>query len=229
MEKNFRECTNIAELKKNLKRIKAEGLDITMWQAQENDKQIISSLLEDFFEVNNNIYIDFLCRESFLVKKSKTIFIYCDHLKTLLKARVNQIKKGFLRIQIDPNFFLEEKRKIQRIDLFDKEIDIEIHRKNMHTEIKKEDNVRLNDLSAQGCGFVVSAGRASIYKKGMSVTIVKFGSIQPDSPIKGVVAHITPIKAIGGINDNSILVGICFDIAITNLDHLLQKIELGIG
>lgn len=225
--KGFRQTSSKNELNNCLKIIEKEFYELTCWQTKDDDKNVFKAFLKDHQIAKNDFYLELEIQGKSNILDGQLLFIHCEENKTLIKAKIKFKKKNILKLKIDRKFYLEEKRANPRYDILQKNISMHIFRKNPITAKINDDNVVIKDITNQGCGFVISASRATIYKQNMEVTIDQIGSEVLEHEITGRVTHVTPISSIGGVNENSILVGIFFDLSLRNIDHILQKIEIG--
>lgn len=229
MLENLRKCSNIQELKTDIDSIVKENFKVLLWQNNDQEKQVIDAYLKNFEIIKEKLYINIFSKETNQIERKKIIYLYCDQIKTLIKAKINQLKKNHIQIVVSPSFYLEEKRSLYRMDVLEKNIQIELTKTQIHNNVKKDDHATLKDLCNQGCGLLINASKAGSYQKSMNITIHKIGPYELKSKIHGTVAHITPISSIGSLHENNVLIGIFFDLTIDNIDHILQRIEFNMS
>lgn len=223
---NFRLCSDFQDLESHIVKIRSDKFKLILWQNLGKEKKIIQAYVCGHYKNKNEFYIELISNETALIARKKNLFLYCQEMNLLVKGSISQLTRSQIKLQADIKFYLEEKRKNFRIDFINKNIDLKIIRID-HNKFQKNDQVKLKNLSNQGYAFIISASRAPVYYTKMEIHLLHIGKTNLNTPIIGHISHITPVKAIGGINDHSILVGVCFNKQVENIDHLVQQIELG--
>lgn len=221
--------TEFDELTKVIKDFQKQDIQFNMWQDIVGEKVVVPSLVKGHIQKKGNLFIDFEVLEVEKIIESESLFLFCERLKILIKGRIISISKPGLQIIIEPKFYMHEKRKSYRMNVSDKNIEVKFKRILAQQDREKEEKAQLNDLSNGGCGFFVTANRIVKFQKDNSIVIQYFGKIKVESPISGKVAHITPIQLDHGMNKTVFLVGVKFDRAVSNIDHYLQMLELGMN
>lgn len=227
MNKNFRLTNDIDELAQIISNIKNNGVEFKVWQNIDGEKFIIPGVLKSYIHKKDKLFIDFDITASDNIIEEEKLFLFCSKFNILVKGKIKHFSKTSLQIKVDKKFYLNEQRDLFRMDVEKKGIDLSIIKKLEHQNKAKALTVKLKDLCNGGCGFLVPSSRAGQFQCGTKISIEKVGSINLEDIINGQVAHITPIKANHGVNENLYLIGVRFDEIVPNIDHLLQMVEFG--
>jgi hypothetical protein len=229
MNKNFRLTNKLDELADIVLAIKNQNIEFTIWQNLDGVKKIVPGVLRNHIHKNDKLFIDFEITDSSSITTDEKLFMFCPKFNILIKGKIKHLSKTQLQIKIDKKFYLNEQRELFRMDVEEKSIDLFIKRRIAQQNKDKNETVKLKDLSNSGCGFLVTSGRAVQFQRGNSISIEKVGKINLDEPIKGEIAHITPVEGDTGLNNKLFLVGIKFEEIFPNIDHLLQMVEFGMS
>lgn len=226
MLKGFRKTDSLYELESSLNSIQDNLFSLTCWQVIGPEKQITDAFLRESLKNKDTFFLTIELRQNCDLNQKEPIFIHCRNNHTLLKGKIKTQKKGIIKIQISNKFYLKEHRSAPRLNFLDQDYKIRIYRKQPMTEYKREDKVKLHDISLQGCGFMIHASRATTYRVDMELEIDKIAGVTLDFELLGRITHITPLEAIGKISQNSMLVGVFFHLSEHNINDVIEKLSV---
>lgn len=210
---NFRKAQSLEDAKTIIEKIVESQSSVLLWQQIEDggQKLQVNAGINNVKIIQKKIYVEIYCDSEIINRFDSSTSVFLGELQNqlaILKGNLIKISKFTYHLEIAHPSLLKEFREDKRVDLFEKNLKLELSFQIADTEKTKIDTVRLESISMGGFGVLVPSGMSTKYQAAQEIYINSFNAKTLSPALKANVVYTKVSKRENALGGSLVHIGI---------------------